>query len=71
MTRLFEESVKIKTAYIEYRRVAPEDGVSFQQFMKADIKEHIMRNERRMEAAEEEEEGHRTTRLTSVLWEEE
>ena len=38
MTRLFEESVKIKTAYIDYRRVLPEDGVSFQQFMKADIK---------------------------------
>ena len=71
MTRLFEESVKIKTAYIDYRRVLPEDGVSFQQFMKADIKEHIRRNERRMEAAEDEEEEHRTTRLTSVLWEEE
>ena len=60
VTKLFEESIKVKTAYIDYRRVLPSDRVSFQQFMKADIKEHILRNERRMEqeATEEEEEGH-------------
>ena len=76
VTKLFDESIKVKTAFIDYRRVLPGDRVSFQQFMKADIKEHILRNERRMELEateeeEEEEEGHRTTRLTSVLWEEE
>ena len=77
VTQLFDESIKVKTAYIDYRRVLPGDRVSFQQFMKADIREHILRNERRMEQEateeedKEEEEGHRTTRLTSVLWEEE
>ena len=67
VTRLFEESIKVY-------RLSPSAArrssflPTVYNIMKADIREHILRNERRMEleATEEEKERHRTTRLKTV-----